>query len=132
MNISEIDENSQRFLVELCEQTNGDPAVKASMYEIGEAVGLDRDSSAHTGEILIGWGLAEIKTLTGGIGITDEGTVEARKLGARLESTEEDEPKLGDVPVIAEGVHKAVEQMADDLKNQAGKIPAVGWRRVIH
>jgi hypothetical protein len=122
MNISEIDENSQRFLVELCEQTNGDPSVKTSMYEIGESMGFERDVSAQVGETLIGWGLVEIKTLTGGIGITDDGVTEARKLGARLDSAEENEPKLGDAPIIEELVRKAVEKVADELKGQAGKI----------
>ncbi len=78
----DVKENLPLFLVELYLETQGDPSIKVSMYDIGETLGLDRTVSSRTAEELIGTGLAEIKTLNGGIGITADGVDEAQKLGA--------------------------------------------------
>ena len=45
MNYGDIDERCWAFLLELCQRTNADTSVQASMYEIGEALGLDRDNA---------------------------------------------------------------------------------------
>ena len=46
------------------------------MYALGEAIGLDKDTAQKTAEALMGEGLVEIKTLSGGIGITQSGIKE--------------------------------------------------------
>jgi hypothetical protein len=43
MNSSELDESGQQFLIQLFEQTGGEPSAQVSMYDIGEGLGLDRD-----------------------------------------------------------------------------------------
>jgi hypothetical protein len=85
----DIKENLPLFLVELYHRTQGDASVKVSMFDIGESLGLDRKLSLRTAEELIGTGLAEIKTLSGIIGITTEGVTEARQLGASLKDNKE-------------------------------------------
>ncbi len=75
---------------ELLSETHlGDGSVKVSMFDIGESLGLDRKLSLRTAEELIGTGLAEIKTLSGGIGITADGVTEAQQLGAFLQDNKE-------------------------------------------
>jgi hypothetical protein len=61
------------FLDELYLQTKGDPAARVSMYDVGAAVGMSRDESGSLAESLIVEGLVELKTLAGGIGITNDG-----------------------------------------------------------
>ena len=81
----DIKENLPLFLVELYHRTQGDASVEVSMFDIGESLGLDRRLSLRTAEELIGTGLAEIKTLSGIIGITTDGVTEAQQLGAFLQ-----------------------------------------------
>lgn len=70
----ELDElQGKQFLDQLYRQTGGDTAVQVSMYEVGTALGLERGEAASLAESLIVDGLVELKTLAGGIGITDEG-----------------------------------------------------------
>ena len=82
MDDSDVQETLNRFVIELYLQTQGDPCNTVSWYDIGETLGLDREVSSRMAEEVIGTGLAEIKTLNGGITITDDGIDEARKLGA--------------------------------------------------
>jgi len=76
--LDDLKKMSPLFLDELYRQTQGDPSIMVSMYEIGEALGLDRNASLRTAEDLLGTGLAEIKTLNGGIGITAQGAAQAQ------------------------------------------------------
>ena len=80
MTISELDESGRQFLIQLFEQTRGDPSVQVSMYDLGNDLGLDRDASSRVAEILMGLQLVEIRTLSGGIGISTEGVDEVRTL----------------------------------------------------
>ena len=118
---NEIKENLPLFIVELYHRTRGDGSVKVSMYDIGETLGLDRKVSLRTAEELIGTGLVEIKTLSGGIGITADGVAEAQGLGVSLQDNVKSEISLQDVPVLDESVHQAVEQVVTKLKGQTNQ-----------
>ena len=73
MSVLNTVENSTHFLTALHQKAGGDTGFVVSMYEIGEAIGMDRDLAQKTAESLMGEGLVEIKTLSGGIGITESG-----------------------------------------------------------
>lgn len=117
----DIKESLPLFIVELYHRTLGDGSVKVSMYDIGESLGLDRKLSLRTAEELIGTGLAEIKTLSGGIGITADGVTEAQQLGASLQDNSESNVFLQDVPVLNESTHQAVERVVAELKGRTGQ-----------
>ena len=117
----DIKESLPLFIVELYHRTLGDGSVKVSMYDIGESLGLDRKLSLRTAEELIGTGLAEIKTLSGGIGITADGVTEAQQLGASLQDSAGSNISLQDVPVLDESGHQAVEQVVTKLKGQTNQ-----------
>jgi hypothetical protein len=102
----DVKENFPLFLVELYLQTQGDPSIKVSMYDIGETIGLDRTVSSRTAEELIGTGLAEIKTLNGGIGITADGADEAEELGASISREGDTGHVLGNAAVLNETARK--------------------------
>lgn len=117
----DIKENLPLFIVELYHRTQGDGSIKVSMYDIGEALGLDRKLSLRTAEELIGTGLVEIKTLSGGIGITTDGIAEAQELGASPQDNVGSGISLQDAPVLDETVHQAVERAVSELKGQTGR-----------
>jgi hypothetical protein len=119
MTDNDIGEKVQRFLVELYLRTQGDSSIKVSMYDIGEVLGLDRRASFQTAEELLVTGLAELKTLSGGIGITTDGVAEARQLGVVGEGNTG--PSLGNAPVLDETGRQAVEQISTRLKSQMGE-----------
>lgn len=43
------------------------------MYAVGETLGMDRDEASKICQELIAFGLVEIRTLSGGVGITTDG-----------------------------------------------------------
>ncbi|UCF94780.1 MAG: hypothetical protein JSW39_11695 [Desulfobacterales bacterium] len=112
----------QQFLVRLYEQTQGDLAAQVSMYDIGEALGLDRENSARVAEELMGLQLVEIRTLSGGIGIRAEGVEAASKLGAGSDAGAGAVLKLGDDPLLNQAGCQAVEQATAELKSRTGQM----------
>lgn len=101
------------FLVALCDAVVGNAAGQTSMYDIGAGLGLDRAAAKQVAEELIGWGLVEVRTLSGGIGITEEGLAEAGKHGA---AAGPETLRLGNDPVLSEKVLSAVQETVVSLK----------------
>ena len=122
MTMSELDDSGQQYLIQLFEQTKGDTAAQVSMYDVGEGLGMDHDTSARVAENLIGLQLAEIRTLSGGIGISAEGTAEVKALMGGASSTGEAPGRLSDQPIMDAQSCRAVEQVADTLKSQTGNL----------
>ncbi len=115
-----IYENEQKFLIELFSQTQGDISRQASMFTVGEALGMDKTLSKRMAESLIGWELAEVRTLSGGIAITAQGIEEARKFGAA--SAESSGNVLPESAIIGDADRKGIEQIITELKSQVGKM----------
>ena len=122
MSNSELDETGQQFLIQLFEQIGGDSSAQASMYDIGEGLGLDRDTSSRVAETLMGLELVEIRTLSGGIGISAEGADEVMRLTGGLSPAGDSPGKLTDQPVMDPVSTQGVEQAAGELKSQAGNL----------
>ena len=122
MNSSELDEIGQTFLIQLFEQTSGDPSAQVSMYDVGEGLGLDRDTSSRVAETLILLQLVEIRTLAGGIGITTEGANEVKRLTGGVSAADGSPGKLSEQPIMDTYSCRGVEQTAGDLKSQAGNL----------
>ncbi len=115
----EIDGEGQGFLLELFARTGGKTSAQVSMYTVGEGLGLERQAASSAGESLMGLGLVEVRTLAGGIGLTDAGVALARRFGA---GPGDQEPCLGSDPVVGEAVRRAVSEVGDGLKGESGKI----------
>jgi hypothetical protein len=122
MNSDEIDITGQQFLIQLFEQTKGDSAVQVSMYDVGDQLGLDRDSASAAAQELIGSMLVEIRTLSGGIGISGDGLQMAQRLIGPKASGGDEFAKLDDAPLLNSSGRQAVERMASELKQQAGSL----------
>jgi len=101
MNSSGLDEHSRQFLIRLFEQTNGDPSAQASMYDIGQSLGMDRDTSCRVAETLIGLQLVDIRTLSGGIGISSDGAEEVKGMMGGTTPAAKFPGRLSDQPMRA-------------------------------
>ncbi len=73
MPLIDLSPPSRQFLETLFYQTGDDADAQISMYDVGAAMGLDREQSTATAEDLMAEGLLEIRTLSGGVGLSDEG-----------------------------------------------------------
>ena len=122
MTDSELDDLSQQFLVTLFEQTKGDVAIQVSMYDIGELLGMERETASAVAQELMGRQLAEIRTLSGGIGISADGSARIQALMGPMASDNSGPANLGDAPVLASGGQQTAGQVVSELKNQAGSL----------
>jgi hypothetical protein len=119
---NELDDSGQQFLIQLFEQTGGDPTAQVSMYDVGECLGLDRDTASRVAENLIGLQLVEIRTLSGGVGISADGASQVRHLTGSTPAADRSPGKLTDQPVMDSISRRGVEQVAEDLKSHAGNL----------
>jgi hypothetical protein len=121
MNQNNLDESGKQFLLQLFKASNGDVSAKVSMYEIGDTLGMDRGQANFITTELVGFDYVEIRTLSGGIGITDQGLDAARNLGAEGDKREKT-PQLGSEPIL-DGVSKnACDTMVANIKSRATKL----------
>ncbi len=106
------------FLSELYAATNGDPDSQISMYDIGERLGLEKNLAGETAQALCIKGFAELKTLSGGIGITILGLKELNMAPAPDNALSA--LTLGKGPVLDEESLSIVNHMADEIKKTVG------------
>jgi hypothetical protein len=106
---------ARNYLAELYQRTAGDVSVQVSMYEVGAAVDMEKTAAGKLAEDLIGDGLVEVKTLSGGIGITALGIEQVQAAG--LAGGAAAPVALGDSPLL-EGENKAaVVSLVRDIKS---------------
>ena len=122
MSSIDLDDTCQSFLLELYSQTGGETAIQVSMYDIGTALGMDREAASRVAEELISWELADIRTLSGGIGISPNGIEEAQLLTGGSSFSKEMGFTLGNDPVIDEAGRGEIEKITLYFKNQAGSL----------
>lgn len=116
------DMHMRSFLQQLYQMVGGDTGTDVSMYEIGENLGLDKNDSGSIAEDLIIDGFAELKTLAGGITITEKGLKELGKdEGTGSESgTASDIHVLGSHAVLEDAGRTAVLKMLAEIRQAAG------------
>ena len=122
MSFNDLDQSAQDFLLLLYRHSKGDVTFQASMFEIGDMLGLDREASSKVAEELIGWEMVEIRTLSGGIGISENAVREIDAEGLGADSDQSNTTTLGSDAVINSEVRQAVENAAGAIKNEAGGI----------
>jgi hypothetical protein len=115
-----IEDNQETaYLLALYQSTAGNPSVTKSMYEVGAALGQEKQEAQKTAETLIGKGWVEIKTLSGGIGITAEGIDRAQQAGAGPSG---DGDRLGAGPLIDDTDRKTLAKVLEGLKADVAKL----------
>lgn len=122
MEESDLDDLGQQFLSKIFEQTNGDVAMQVSMYDIGDLLGMDRDTASAVAQELMGRQLAEIRTLSGGIGISADGSARVREIMGPTASDSSESASLGNTSVLNSGGRQTVDRIVVELKNQTGSL----------
>ena len=106
---------ARAYLYKLYTLTQGDIRKTASMYEIGESLGLDRSDSGAMAESLFLQELAELKTLSGGIGITLQG-LDALDIEIPP-SDDAGSYKLTSDPILDAQGKEAIEKLIQEIKD---------------
>lgn len=102
------------YLNELYQQTGGDVEKQASMHDVGIAIGLDKSAAGSLAEELMVLGQVELKTLSGGIGITAEGMA---LLGISSASpANSTHQRLSDGPVVNDSDREFIETMCNEVQ----------------
>lgn len=117
MSGSGLSEADERFLIEMFEGCGKESECQVSMYDVGRKLGLDRSTASRIAENLMGSGFIELRTLAGGISLSERG----RELAQRLAPTKDGEAgfKLGGRPIVDESRQKGLEAVVAEIKSQA-------------
>jgi hypothetical protein len=113
-----FDEQTSRFFSAFLKETGGDPVSQISMYDMGERIGLDRNEASRAAENIMAEGWAEVRTLSGGIGITRKGIEAAAALGDGGNKGPEAIAGLGSGALLEAGARQSVETVVAGLKLQ--------------
>jgi len=106
---------AKRYLTELCTKTQGDTGVQISMFEVGATIGLEKSEASMIAEELIIEGLAELKSLSGGISITSKGLtlIQGEGKGPALKGAG---LQLGSGQVLGDQGRQAVQKIIKDIR----------------
>ncbi len=114
---------TQEYLMELYNQTQGDQEKQVSMADIGSALGMDKPQAGLIGEWLIVEGMVELRTLAGGVSITAQG-VEVLQEAGLIRVSAKVSHRLSRAPVLDEKDCQVVGQILADLKRAFGSLSA--------
>lgn len=104
------------FLQELYDRSQGDFDAQVSMYDIGDTLGIEHDTAAEIAHEMYIEGLAEMKTLSGGMGIAQKGL---ESLDIKVPATvDEDSYQLGSAPVLEASGREAVVRIASEIRSE--------------
>ncbi len=110
-----VNSEAKAFLFELYTQTKGDTKKQVSTNDVGAVLGLENTDAGSMAQDLIIQGYAELKTLSGGIGITLQG-LELLQIKIVPESNLKT-LSLGSGPVLENQDKKIVEKIIQDIKD---------------
>ncbi len=114
---------TKKFLRELFDQTEGDPERQVSMYEIGDALRMEKNEARVLAENLIMEEKVELVTLAGGIAITTDGLA---FLGERGGADQGPVFSLSGKDVLDDGDKDTVLEIIGQLRQQMYKKPQDG------
>ena len=119
---SHFDEQTSRFFTAFLSETAGDLASQVSMYDIGERIGLDRNEASRAAENIMAEGWAEVRTLSGGIGITRKGIDAVAASGGGGNTGQIALSGLGSGALLEAGALQGVETIVAGLRVQAQSV----------
>lgn len=109
------------YLQELCSNTQGNIDAQASMYDIGLAIGIDKTAAGKLAEELMVQGYVELKTLSGGIGITTEGLSFIGHSGSD-NSTQQQALALSTGPIANDADRKTIETIIKRVQQETTQL----------
>lgn len=103
------------FLQELYDRSQGDFDAHVSMYDIGDALGIEHDTAAEIAQEMYIEELAEMKTLSGGMGISQKG-LESLNITVPV-TVDEGRYQLGSGPVLEASGEEAVIRILSEIRS---------------
>jgi hypothetical protein len=119
MTFDDLADTARQFLKGLFAQTQGQSCRQVSMYDVGAALGWDRDAASQAAQDLMAAGLVEIRTLSGGIMISADGAAMVQAATAPGGAAT---ARLGSSRIMDDAACQAVERVCNDIKAQAGSL----------
>jgi hypothetical protein len=116
MEIKDLDEGAHKFLAELYRLSKGNTGYSVSMYQVGNDLGLDREAASKTAELLMGNNFVEIKTLSGGIGITADAVSAMKEIEETEGSGQPGIPALTKALLIDSASRTSIETVLTHIK----------------
>jgi hypothetical protein len=120
--VNTLSDSSLHFFRSLFIKSGGDTKKQVSMHDIGNEAGLDKSATQTVAEELMSLGLIDIRTLSGGIGLTEEGAIDAQKWFADISGNSIAATKLGNRPVVGEKIGEIITDILTGLKARIGKL----------
>jgi len=118
MNSEEI--SSTNYLQELYNSSQGSIEAQVSMYDIGVNIGIEKAEAGRLAEGLMVEGYVELKTLAGGIAITNEGLI-FLGFSPEIENTQEEQLTFSVGPTASESDHTLAEQLKTNIQQELSK-----------
>uniref|UniRef100_A0A7C4MK66 Uncharacterized protein n=1 Tax=Desulfatirhabdium butyrativorans TaxID=340467 RepID=A0A7C4MK66_9BACT len=115
-----IPEPLEPFFSALLQHTNTDRNKTVSMTVVGADIGLDKASASRAVEELMALGLVEIRTLSGGIGLTEDG----KRMAEQSNPVDDPEAVLGKEPHITEAAKAAMKALSESLHHCIAALPS--------
>lgn len=119
---SSLSDSSLHFFRSLFVKTGGDIKKQVSMHDIGNEAGLDKSATKTIAEELMSLGLIDIRTLSGGIGLTEDGLLEARSRFTDIPGSGPAGLTLGKDKIVSAKTVAFVTEILTDLKPRIGKL----------
>jgi hypothetical protein len=107
---------AKRYLTELCTKTQGETGAQVSMFDVGAAIGMEKADAGLMAEELIIQGLAELKSLSGGIGITSKGVEMIKGKAVATPIPAGDVLQLGSGTVLGEKGRQVMEKILGNIR----------------
>lgn len=117
---------STSLLMELYQRTKGDLQQTVSMYDLGASLGLAKAAAGAAAEELMVEGLAELRTLAGGISITVEGLAALGIAPAASQAVQGPGRRLSKGPVLDDGDRELLHHLLADLRACSGSGKSIG------
>jgi hypothetical protein len=117
----DLNESARQFLKRLFEETGGEASRQLSMYDIGSWLGWEREAASRTAQDLMADGLVEVRTLSGGIGLSAAG-VEVMQALLGTANPPSARQRLGAGRILDPSACQAVIQVCDGIKAAAGSL----------
>ncbi|SHO49508.1 hypothetical protein [Desulfopila aestuarii] len=114
--MSTVSQEEKSFIFELHNMIGGNVDSQVSMYDVGASLGMNKGTTTSMSQDLMIEELVELKTLAGGIGITDKGLELLRKEGLIVGSATEQSIRLGKGPVLDGQDREQVEKFLTEIK----------------
>jgi len=115
-----IPESLEPFFSALLRHINTDTNKTVSMTVVGADIGLDKASASRAVEELMALGVVEIRTLSGGIGLTEDG----KRLAEQSIPMDDPEAVLGKMPQITEAARAAMQALVSSLQGWIAGLPS--------